>query len=224
MKYASLALVSASLAMIPLASGAGPLDRIDGSVNSGQQVTDAIWANACYNGPNDEVRCRTVIIQELKDVFEGSTETRFQYIFTRSGPTIWGYRYFNCPVDPKSLTVTPNRAVFDALADPLASGCQNEGILYVDGIPQDWRWVVPLGVKGEMTNPGFQQSEVINFTNRDNVNGSFNRQQCHGGNANLILGGGVSFGTGDGNFLYFPFTYGQAEGTYGYLTCKTIQQ
>jgi hypothetical protein len=222
MKYASLALISASLAMIPLPSGAAPLDRINGSVNSGQQVTHAIWAQGCYNS-NDEVRCRTVIVQELTDVFDGSTETRFQYIYTRSGPTIWGYRYFNCPVDPKSLTVTPNRAVFDAFADPSASGCQNEGTLWVNGIPQDWPWFVPLGVKGEMTNPGFQQSAVTTFTNRDNVNGSFNRQQCQGGDANLILGGGVSFGTADGNYLYFPFTYGQAEGTYSFLTCHSIQ-
>ena len=84
MKRTYLMLVAASLALTSLASGADPLGRLDGSVNSGQQVTDGIWGNVCYNGPNNEARCRSVIIREMTNVFDGSRETRFEYIFTRN--------------------------------------------------------------------------------------------------------------------------------------------
>jgi len=197
------------------------------SANHRQQVTAGVWGGVCYDGPNNEYRCRTFTVTESTNWFDGSQETRFEYTIYRSGANLWGYRSLNCVVDRKSLNVTPNRAIFDAaVPDPTVDSCSGWGTLCVDGVCDNVWWTEPVEVKGEMTSPGYEQAYVTIQTNRDNEYGTFNRQQCHVGEAGRVAGGGVSFSLTGGNFLYFPFgyagTYGQANGQYLYYTCNTI--
>jgi hypothetical protein len=197
------------------------------SANHTQQVTSGVWGGVCYDGPNNEYRCRNFTVTESTSWFDGSQETRFDYTFYRSGENLWAYRWLSCVVDRKSLKVTPNRAVFDAtVPDPSVGSCSNWGSQCIEGVCSDWPWTVPVEVKGEMTQPGYKQTHVTIQTNRDNEFGISNRQQCQGGNAGRIGGGGVSFSTTGGNFIYFPFgyggQYGQANGEYLYDTCNAI--
>jgi hypothetical protein len=197
------------------------------ATNHTQQVTNGAWGGVCYYGPNDEYRCRNFTVAESTNWFDGTQETRLEYTFYRSGTNLYGYQSLSCVVDSKSLNVTPNRATFHAvIPDPMASSCVNGGTLCVDGNCTEWLFTVPVVVKGEMTNPGYEQTHVTIHSNRDNESGISSRQQCHGGEAGRIGGGGVSFSTTGGNFLYFPFgyvgQYGQAFGQYLYDTCNHV--
>jgi hypothetical protein len=201
----------------------GPRDP----VASSHQVTAGAWGGVCYDGPNGEYRCRNFSVSESTNWFDGSQETRFEYSIYRSSSSVWGYRWLSCVVDRKSLNVTTNRAVFDAgVPDPTVTTCSGWGTLCIDGDCSDVPWTEPVEVKGEMTNPGYERTHVTVQTNRDNEYGIFSRQQCHGGEAGRIGGGGVSFSIAGGNFLYFPFgyagTYGQANGQYLYDRCKNV--
>lgn len=211
----------AGVAMAQVVAGPGS------SGNHAQQVTSGAWGGVCYDGPNNEYRCRNFSVSESTNWIDGSQETRFDYTFYRSAAGLWGYRSLSCVVDRRSLNVTPNRAVFDAtVPDPAASSCSSWGYLCVEGVCDGWPWTEPVEVKGEMTIPGYERTHVTIQTNRDDESGAFNRQQCHGGEAGRIGGGGVSFSIAGGNFLYFPFgyegTYGQANGQYLYDTCNAI--
>jgi hypothetical protein len=222
-------LLSAAAALVGIAGVAmaqgvpGPDDQVVRS----RQVTAGAWGGVCYDGPNSEYRCRNFSVSESTNWFDGSQETRLEYTIYRSSSSVWGYRSLSCVVDRKSLNVTTNRAVFDAsVPDPTVTTCSGWGTLCIDGICSDWPWTEPVEVKGEMTNPGYERTHVTIQTNRDNEYGTFNRQQCQGGEAGRISGGGVSFSTTGGNFLYFPFgyvgTYGQANGQYLYDFCKNV--
>lgn len=196
-------------------------------VATSKQVTSGVWGGVCYDGPNNEYRCRNFSVSESTNWFDGSQEIRFDYSIYRSSSSLWGYRTLSCVVDRKSLNVTTNRAVFDALVpDPTVASCSGWGMLCVDGECSDVPWTGPVEVKGEMTDPGYQRTHVTIQTNRDNEYGTFSRQQCQGGEAGRMNGGGVSFSTTAGNFLYFPFgyagTYGQANGQYLYDFCKNV--
>jgi len=192
-----------------------------------QQVTKASWGNVCYDGPNGEYRCRYFSVSEQTNLSDGSHETRLDYTFTRSTDTLWAYRQLNCTLDPRSLTVRPNGAVFEAnIPDPTVDTCQNSGMLCdADGCT-DWSWAEPVVVKGEMSSPGVEQTQVTIQSNRDNDTGVSIRQQCNGGYGWNLHGGGVSFSTAGGNLLYFPFgytgQYGQASGAYMYDKCNQI--
>ena len=197
------------------------------SANHTQQVTSGAWGGVCYDGPNSEYRCRNFTVTESANWVDGTQETRLEYTFYRSGTNLYGYQSLSCVVDRKSLKVTPERARFEvAIAAPMASSCENSGWLCVDGNCNDWLFSAAVAVKGEMTNPGYEQTHVTIQTNKDNESGISSRQQCHGGEAGRVAGGGVSFSTTGGNFLYFPFgyvgQYGQANGQYLYDTCNLI--
>lgn len=209
-----------------VAMGQGAAAPSESSVSS-HQVTAGAWGGVCYDGPNGEYRCRNFSVSESTNWFDGSQETRFEYSIYRSSSSVWGYRSLSCVVDRKSLNVTTNRAVFDAaVPDPTVTTCSGWGMLCIDGDCSDVPWTEPVEVKGEMTNPGFERTHVTIQANRDNEYGTFSRQQCHGGEAGRINGGGVSFSTAGGNFLYFPFAYvgtnGQANGQYLYDSCKSV--
>ena len=218
------AIVLATLAGVSMAQGvAGP----GGSGNASQQVTSGAWGGVCYHRPNNEIRCRNFSVSESTNWFDGSRETRLQYSIFRSGPNLWGYRWIDCVVDRKSLNVTTNRAVFDVVVpDPTVAGCSGWGSECTDGVCTEVPWTERIEIKGEMTDPGYEQTHVTIQKNRDNESGNFSRQQCQGGNAGRIHGGGVSFSTPAGNFLYFPFgydgQYGQANGAYLYDFCKKV--
>lgn len=218
------AVVFFGIAGIAMAQGiTGP----NASGDHTRQVTSGAWGGVCYDGPNSEYRCRNFSVTESTSWIDGRQETRFEYTFYRNGANLWGYRWLSCLVERNSLNVTPNRATFDAaVPDPSVSSCSNWGTLCVEGVCEDWPWIDPVEVRGEMTNPGYEQSHVTIQTNRDNEFGTSNRQQCHGGNAGRPGGGGVSFSLTGGNFLYFPFgyggSYGQANGQYLYDTCNAI--
>lgn len=222
-------LLTAAIVLIGFA-GAAIAQGTEGpsiSANSSQQVMAGAWGGVCYEGPNSESRCRNFSVSESTNWVDGSRETRFEYSILRSGANLWGYRSLNCVVDGKSLKVTTNRAAFDAVvSDPTVTACSSWGMLCVEGVCNDWPWTDPVEVKGEMTNPGYEQTHVTIQTNRDNEYGTFGRQQCQGGEAGRVGGGGVSFSTTGGNFLYFPFSYvgtnGQANGQYMYDFCKII--
>jgi hypothetical protein len=197
------------------------------SANHTQQVTSGAWGGVCYDGPNGEYRCRNFTVTESVNWIDGTQETRLNYTLYRSGANLNGYQSLNCVVDRKSLNVTPNRARFNAeVPDPMASSCENWGWLCVDGDCNDWLFSAPVVVKGEMTNPGYERTHVTIQSNKDNESGISNRQQCHGGDAGRVGGGGVSFSLSGSNFLYFPFgyvgQYGQANGQYLYDTCNII--
>ena len=221
-------LVALAATAIALTTTAVRADLILGSnmpADHTQPVTRSAGGGVCYDGPAGEFRCRFFGVSETVNVLDGSRETRLEYGFQRSGAEIWGYRYLNCPVDRKALNVTPNRATFNAeVVDPTAGSCSNWGYLCdADGC-RDWLWTDPVIVKGEMTTPGYERTYVTSQQDRDNDSGVSTRAQCHGGGGERIHGGGVSFSTTGGNFLYFPFgsvgPYGQADGAYMYETCN----
>lgn len=224
-------LLRVSLACLVLACSAAhadPASMNGASSNHNQQVTSGAWGGVCYNGPNNEYRCRQFGVSESTNWLDGSREIRVDYTFYRSSSTVNGYQFLTCVVDANSLKVTPNRATFDAsVSEPTDGSCStNWGTLCIDGSCQDWPVAMPFEVKGEMTNPGYEREHVTIQTNRDRESGVFTRQQCHGGEAGRVAGGGVSFSIAGGNFLYFPFgqmgTYGQANGQYLYDTCNAI--
>lgn len=224
------ALVALAVAVTALITTTARADLVLGSnmpKDHTQQVAASAGGGVCYDGPNGEFRCRFFGVSETVNVLDGTRETRLEYGFQRSGANVSGYRYLNCPVDGKALNVTPNRATFNAeVADPTASSCSNWGYLCDASGCQDWPWTEPVVVKGEMTKPGYERTYVTTQQDRDNESGLATRAQCHGGGGERITGGGVSFSTTGGNFLYFPFgyvgTYGQAEGAYTYETCSFL--
>lgn len=229
MRATLLALAAASLTFIAHTTQAAvPVGPI-GPTAVSHDVTAGIWAGVCYEGPNNEYRCRYTAVHETTDVFDGSRQTQVDYTIIRSGENLWGYRSLSCVIDPKALTVTPNRATFNAdVPDPMVASCSQSGWLCVDGECGEWYFTERVVIKGLMTDPTYQQSHVTMQTSRDNQAGTSIRQQCHGGDASGILGGGVSFSTTGGGELYFPFgspgTYGQADGSYQYNTCSLIGQ
>jgi len=227
MKRTFLVLAAAGLILTTVAANAQLVPRPGLAGNHRQEVVASAGGGVCYDGPNGEFRCRFFGVSETVNPDDRSRETRLDYGFQRSGANVSGYRYLSCPIDPKGLNVTPNRAIFDAVVvDPMASSCTNWGYLCVEGTCQDWLWTDPVVVKGEMTGPGYERTYLTTQQDRDNESGMSYRTQCHGGGGERIGGGGVSFSTTGGNFLYFPFgytgTYGQADGAYMYETCNFL--
>ena len=222
-------LLRVSLACLVLAGSAAhadPASMNGASSNHNQQVTSVRGAACVTTGQTTSIGAgSSVSPSRPTGLMAAGKSASYAY---RSSSTVNGYQFLTCVVDANSLKVTPNRATFDAsVSDPTDGSCStNWGDVVHRWQLQDWPVVMPFKVKGEMTNPSYEREHVTIQTNRDRESGVFTRQQCHGGEAGRVAGGGVSFSIAGGNFLYFPFgqmgTYGQANGQYLYDTCNAI--
>lgn len=166
-------------------------------------------------------RCRQFVVEEYSEPSGRYLETVFRGDQWRNWSNGYGYRHIECPVDRQALRVTPNHAVVQATVDADSGLCINYGemVTFEPYSVERWLFTGLVTVEATLLDPTYEEGHVSAVTYEDHESGETRRENCHGGTAWRLNGGGMMlFG------IYRAFGPGDADGSFRYETCGTTEK
>jgi len=176
---------------------------------------NSVYAGACNDVENGYF-CRDLSASENYDVkgtfqYVDATINSWRYQYDPSdGSYVSGSRMLSCPIDPKAISVNPNRVTLEATLDPGAPGCYSSGYLVsydpVNGYQTvEWLYTVPMAVSGEWADPFNYSNSVVNqkgtyFDGWSGTTSSYG-QHCNQTWGDSMRSGGFTINTRSWEFL-----------------------
>jgi hypothetical protein len=207
----------ATLLLGSLAAYAGPPDVPKSPVVHSQRVMESADGGFCSQA-GDLWRCRQFSVQAMGEPSGKYRETIVRLDQWRSWPGGYAYRHVECPVPRQALRVMPDKAFVETTFDADSPDCfgYGETVTFEPYTSVPWLYTGMQTLEASLLAPGNQDRRVTSYTWKDNLTGTSQRENCHGGSGWNMQGGGFTMIN-----LYRAFGPGEATGSFYYDTCGT---